>query len=67
MHTIKQREALSKRYNLDSNHFRFPRTEPDSLRRIPWAVEPPVSRRDGWLWLVVVICFAAAVAAAVGV
>lgn len=66
MQTIKQRAALSQRYDINPHHFRFPRAEPAHLKRIPWAAEPPVSRRDCWLWLVVVICFAAAVAAAVG-
>ncbi len=65
MQTIKQREALSQRYDINPHHFRFPRTEPASLRRIPWADEPPVSRRDGWLWLVAVVGFAGAVFAAI--
>lgn len=53
--TIKQKTALSQRYDMRPDHFRFPRQQPQSMRHVRFADQDRVTWKEAALWAA---CFA---------
>lgn len=51
MQTIKQRAALSQRYDMNPDHFRFPRQQTAAMRHAKWATQDRVTPKEALGWI----------------